>query len=418
MKRGSRGARKSAALLTTWLLLVSAWEAAAPPTAQGYALSYTVADMRQPTAKSGGTACPRPNRFNPSAPGSIDRRWSTSLGTTPVTILTQDPSADGRLNEIENVIKESFAMWTGAAGTSLTSASLAPLNRTPTQAACSSTDGLNTICFNQSDVQFTAGVLAFTRVLTADIIGAQPFPAKPPSGFVGEILDADILFRPSDSATTFATPAALVNQPAAYDLESVLAHELGHLFGLSHSGVWRAMMDPFAPPRGQFLGDRPTPQAPDAPLAADDRAGLRVLYPSANDAVNVGSIGGRILPANPLSLPARPPGVTGIFGAHVVALDNATGAVVAATLAGWSCSGAGPAQFDGSYSLERLPAGANRSYKIYVEPLDGPVEAGDIAASIERLCRNGLTDAGWPAQFACTVPRLTTNFTTRVRPGP
>ena len=132
--------------------------------------------------------------------------------------------------------------------------------------------------------------------------------------------------------------------------------------------------------------------------------------------MHVGSISGHILPANPLSLPTQPPGVTGIFVAHVAAVDNATGAVVAGTLGGWPCSGPGPAQFDGFYILEHLPVGTAQSYKIYAEPLDGPVDAGEVRSTTAALCRNGTTDPGWPAQFACTVAAVTTNFTTRVRP--
>lgn len=409
---------KSAALVAATALLLHFLTVCGPPTAQGYVLNHTVGDMRQPAAQSGGSACPKLNRFNVAVAGIVDRRWSTSLGTSPVTILTQDQTPDGRLNEIENAIRESFAVWTGVPNTSLRATALGPLNRTATQAACAGTDGLNSICFNQNDQLFASGVLAFTRVISADMIGVQPYPSKPPSSFIGEILHADVLLRPNDRNVAFATPAALPGQPNAYDLESVLAHELGHFFGFDHSAVWRAMMYPFAPAPGQFLGDRPTPQALDGPLADDDRAGLRVLYPDASDTVNVGSIGGRILPANPLSLPVQPPGVTGIFAAHVVAVDNASGAIVAGTLAGWSCSGAGPAQFDGSYVLERLPVGSNRSYKVYVEPFDGTVKPGDVAEATARLCRNESTDPGWPAQFACRVPALTTNFTARVRPRP
>ncbi len=415
MRSGAPGTGKSAALLTAWLMLV---QVAAPLPAGAYAFGYTVADMRQASSRTGGSACPMPNHFNTAVAGIIDRRWSTSLSSSPVAILTQNQTPEGRLNEIETVVQQSFEVWTGVAGTSLRSSALGPLNRTSTQAACSSNDGLNTICFNQSDAAFTSGVLAFTRVVTSDLIGVQPFLNNPPSSFIGEILDADILLRPNDSTITFATPAALPGQPSAYDLETVLTHELGHFLGFDHSGAWRAMMYPFAASQGQFLGDRPTTQVPDAPLSEDDRTGLRVLYPDPSNTVNVGSISGRILPANPLSLPMHPAGVTGIFGAHVVAVDNSSGAVVAAMLAGWSCSGSGPPQFDGSYAIERLPLGANRRYKVYVEPLDGPVTPGDVLSSTAALCRNAITDPGWPAQFACTIPDVTTNFTTRVRPGP
>jgi hypothetical protein len=198
-----------------------------------------------------------------------------------------------------------------------------------------------------------------------------------------------------------------------FDLESVLIHELGHFFGFSHSAVWGAMMYPFAPTPGQFVGNRPTQGSPDAPLSDDDRTGLRVLYPDAGDALHVGSIRGRITPANPLSLAGQPASVTGIFGAQVVAIDEASGSVAAAALSGWSCSGAGPATFDGSYALERLPVG--RSYRVFVEPLDGPVSPSHVQGATQTLCRNATTDPGWPAQFACTVPPAYTGFTTRSR---
>ena len=163
-------------------------------------------------------------------------------------------------------------------------------------------------------------------------------------------------------------------------------------------------MFPFAPPPGEFTGTRPAAQSSDAALSEDDRTGLRVLYPDPSDSIHVGAILGHVFPANPLALPVSPAGVTGIFPAQVVAVDNATGAVAAATTAGWTCSDPGPAQFDGSYAFERLPVGASQSYQVYAEPLDGPVTLGDVIYTPMELCRNSATDPGWPAQFACTVP--------------
>ena len=173
-------------------------------------------------------------------------------------------------------------------------------------------------------------------------------------------------------------------------------------------------MFPYAPPPGQFLGDRPTAQAPDGPLSDDDRAGIRSLYPDPADSVNIGTISGRILPANPFALantpaPATGSFVTGIFGAHVVAVDADTGSVIAATLGGWSCNVASQQlQFDGSYEIERIPI--NHNYKIYAEPLEGLVTPANLSDPLLSLC-------GPPSAPSCTAPAANTNFNPRARPA-
>jgi hypothetical protein len=405
---------KSMTLAITWLFLLQITAA----NSGAYTLGSEVGDMRQAASLSGGTSCPQLTRFDVSTPGAIHRQWSTSLPGSPVTIITADQTSSGQINEIEAVIRQSLAAWTGVSGTSLLPSTLGTLQRTASASACTSSDGLNSICFNQNDAGFTIGVLAFTRVVSADIAGQQLSSGTLPSTFVGQILDADVLLRPGDANTTFATPAALPANPNAYDLESILTHELGHTFGFDHSGVWRAMMFPFAPPPGQFTGTRPTLQSPDAQLSDDDRTGLRVLYPDPGDAVHVGTIRGHVLPANPMALPISPQGVTGLFPAQVVAVDNSTGAITAGVMAGWSCSGPGPVQFDGSFSIERLAVGTPQNYQIYAEPLDGPVTLGNVIYNLIAICRNPLSDPGWPTQFACTVPESAAPFSARVRPGP
>ena len=212
--------------------------------ARGYAFDEIVPDVRQPISLSGGSACPvRAHQL--SSAGSMAVRWSTALGTNPVSIVTSDRSSGGRLNEIERVINESLAAWTGVRGTTFAPSTLAPLARVAAANACSS-DGINSICFAQPDGAFTPGVLAFTRVITADRIGVQ-IGSGAPAAQVGQILDADIYFDPSDSQVSFATPSALAGSPPSYDLESLLTHELGHSLGFSHSAVWNAMMYPYAP---------------------------------------------------------------------------------------------------------------------------------------------------------------------------
>jgi len=385
----------------------------AAPAAQAYAFNMIVPDVRQPAALSGGSACPV-KAHQLTSTGSISMQWSTALNTNPVTVVTQNQTASGRLAEIEQVITQSLAVWTAVSGTTLLPASFTPLTRTAAQNACGS-DGLDTICFDQADMAFTPGVVAFTRVIETDQIGVQ-VGSSAVATQLGQILDADIYFNPSSSQTTYATPQALATTPTAYDLESVLTHELGHLLGFSHSAVWSAMMFPFAPAPGTISGERPTTQQPDAPLGDDDRTGLRVLYPDPTDAVHTGSIRGQVFPANPLALPASPPGVTGIFGSHVVAVDTASGAAVGATIGGWSCAAPGPAQFDGTYEIDGLAVG--HSYTVYAEALNGAVDPSSISNAIVPLCRNSMTDAGWPPLQGCVVPAVDTSFTTRTRPGP
>lgn len=210
-----------------------------------------------------------------------------------------------------------------------------------------------------------------------------------------------------------ATPAALAATPGAYDLESLLTHELGHLFGLDHSGIWRAIMFPFAPSPGTFVGERPTVSTPDAPLADDDRAGLRSLYHDPANTVDIGYITGRVLPANPFALavfPATSPGqyLTGIFGSQVVAVDATSGSVFAATLGGWTCDpSTSIVQFDGSYVLGPLPVG--HSYVIYAEPFVGLVDGSDIAGAFANVCNRGSSSS-------CTLPAVNTNFAPRIAP--
>lgn len=402
----------------------------AQPVANAYVLNRTI-------ASTGG--CPKPNRFDTSNPATkkISRRWSTSLNANILTSVQTSPT---RENEIEQAILNSFSAWTSV-GTSLTQSALEqPLGKTSVQNACTNDqgtnfDGLNTICFNQTSNSFTCGtctgVLAFARVVTSDILG-ETLGASGPSVLTGEILDADIQFRPPDQDNDrFATRQALSNNPTAFDIESVLTHELGHFFGFSHSAVLRAMMYPFAPRQGQFTGTRCTPNTVcDSPLADDDRAGLRVLYPNPSDP-NIGTISGYILPANLLSLAGIPPHapgrtVTGIFGTHVVAIDADTGAAVAGTLGGWSCNPANPPiELDGFYEIKGLPvtdASNNpRRYVILVEPLDGPTDSGDISNALFELCRS---DVPTPCTLqtevlpgsTVAVPKINKSFTTKIKP--
>jgi hypothetical protein len=134
----------------------------------------------------------------------------------------------------------------------------------------------------------------------------------------GELIEADILFN---SAYAWSTTDA--GESGKWDLQSIALHEIGHLNGLGHSAIGEtqvmadggrqvlavgATMFPIALGAGDVSGRK---------LKADDIAGISDLYPAANFRTSTGSTSGRITRSG-----------AGVFGAHIVAFDLATGEMV------------------------------------------------------------------------------------------
>jgi hypothetical protein len=190
----------------------------------------------------------------------------------------------------------------------------------------------------------------------ASVLGFQPHPEMErvlgATGFLidtvsGEIVESDIFFN---SAFLWSTSAQ--GDPARFDLESVAVHEIGHFLGLGHSAIGETEMRPEGGRR--VLGSAAVmfPIAlgrgitRDRELLPDDIAGVSDLYPEAGFRGSTGVASGRVTR-----------GGSGVQGAHVVAFNLETGALVA----GFTLNG------DGEFQINGLAPGP---HVIRVEPLD------------------------------------------------
>ena len=128
-----------------------------------------------------------------------------------------------------------------------------------------------------------------------------------------------------------------------YNIQQALTHEIGHFLGLDHSAVLSSIMYPFVPKGND------TPQ-----LDSDDRVAIASLYPKTDPAASVATLAGRVVGDN-----------GGVFAAQVVAMND-QGEPVATALT----------DANGNFSIASVPPG---NYRIYAEPLDGPVETQNLA---------------------------------------
>ena len=144
----------------------------------------------------------------------------------------------------------------------------------------------------------------------------------------------------------------------SYNLQQVVAHEIGHVLGLDHSAVISSVMYPYVGKGGTTS------------LDSDDRVAIASIYPKAETSTRGATLKGRVTGDN-----------GGIFAAQVVAVSN-TGEPVATGLT----------NAQGEFVIEGVPAGR---YRLYAEPLDGPVDVRNLSG----VWQNAKL-ISFPTQFA------------------
>ena len=256
--------------------------------------------------------------------------------------------------DIASIIKDSFGTWSSAPNAAVQISRGVDSSAT----AHSDTDHTNLICFVCTSGDFGSG--GDTLAVTYDSVNSA----------TGQILDSDIIFNPG--VTFLTNGASCPSGKSCADLQTIATHEIGHFFGLDHSGIVRAVMFPFAP-------DMLTT------LSYDDVAGISSLYPSNSPSVPTATMSGTVRYGN-----GNP-----VCGAHVFA-DSVTAALAFPSNIRKTPVSA-MTKSDGTYSITGLPVD---SYTVTAEPLDGPVT------------NDNLTDYG-PTVCGGAGTTLPTNFTTR-----
>jgi hypothetical protein len=223
----------------------------------------------------------------------VTLKWAVT--PVPYYVFEGSSVAGVSLSDFEGAVARAFARWQ-AVPTAAVSYRFVGL----TAAHPGEDDGLSTLGFESHPEQ--DGVLASTSYLVDSVTGA--------------LIESDIFFN-----SAFAWSVAPGGEAGRYDLESIAQHETGHFGGLGHSalgeteptpGGYRvvsteAIMFPIAYPAGSVAART---------LRADDVAGISDIYPGPGFS-REGSLSGRVTRnGNP------------VFGAHIVAFDPATRALV------------------------------------------------------------------------------------------
>jgi hypothetical protein len=289
----------------------------------------------------------QPSSFDlPAAAQEREIKWPTrSIRVALSTSLSSASPAIKPESDVLGAVRRALASWSRAANIKFVEVSSKKESVSP----ASGGDGVNLITIagtGDNVALFSEGnTTARTRVFY-DLD-------------TGEINEADIVINPYPySETGAALQFSTDGTPGTYDLESTLAHEIGHLLGLSHSHVIGATMQASQALNGTYG----LPAITERTLSDADQAAARSLY---GPREKTGSIEGRILSS-------VGGGLLPAIAAHVWIEDLDSGKVMASGLTSSS----------GRFNFNSVPPG---NYRAMVEYIDEAVkDANALTAAGDR----------------------------------
>ena len=273
----------------------------------------------------------QPSSFEPSVSPELQIKWKTkTIQIALSTSLTLPSASIAPESDVVGAVHRALNSWSKAANITFEVVTSKVQSISPTSRG----DSINLIT-----IAPTAENLAiFAEGNNAARTRVFYDPAT------GEISEADIAINPypysaEDVPLQFSTDLT----PGTYDLESTFAHEIGHLLGLSHSGVIASTMQASQGLNGIYG----LPALTERTLSEADFTAVRGLYGRCEKSGSVegkiqSSVDGKFFPVN---------------AAHVWLEDLVAGRVIASSL---TTSG-------GNFSIGCVAAG---DYRVMAEYLD------------------------------------------------